>query len=292
MASGQWETTRRLVEAAKEVLAEEQPMTLRQLFYRLVSTEMVENTRADYQRLSRVMTKGREDGQIPFEWMVDRSRPTYEPNVFENPQQYLDVVKRSYRRNYWQGQPLHVEIWTEKDAIIGSIEEVTDELGVTVQVGRGFNSATRANDIAQLFASIGKSKMVFYLGDHDPSGRCIEAEAYERIKRYGSGPFQVKRLAVHAGDIKRYKLPPLRVKDTDSRAAAYRERYGDRCVELDALPPAELRRRIRRAVESVMDIEAWNRAVEVEKVEHACISDIVSTWPTVMTTTPTVEEMT
>jgi hypothetical protein len=45
--------TRNLITDAQEALAAESPMTLRQLFYRLVSSGLLENSRADYQRLSR-----------------------------------------------------------------------------------------------------------------------------------------------------------------------------------------------------------------------------------------------
>ena len=68
-------------------------MTLRQLFYRLVSIQTLENTHAHYQKLSRVLTKGRERGFIPFEWMTDRSRAQYKPSMWENPKEFVKTVK-------------------------------------------------------------------------------------------------------------------------------------------------------------------------------------------------------
>jgi hypothetical protein len=251
-------------------------MTVRQLFYRLVSAEYLENTRGDYCRLSRVLTRAREEGAIPFEWIVDRSRPTYAPSVFDDVKAGLRALRNCYRKNYWQDQPFHCEVWCEKDAVIGSIEPVSDELGVTVRVGRGFNSATRVHEIARLFNATDKPIRVFYLGDHDPSGRCIEAELCERTLRYGSGEFEMRRLAIHAADIKKFNLPPLRVKDSDSRAKTFRREHGSQCVELDALPPAELRRRIREAIESLLDREAWSRALAVEEAERESIEGILS----------------
>jgi hypothetical protein len=246
------------------------------LFYRLVSAALLENIRADYCRLSRVLTRAREEAAIPFEWIVDRSRPTYAPSVFDNLQDGLRVLRDCYRKDYWQDQPFHTEIWCEKDAVIGSIQPVTDELGVTVRVGRGFNSATCVNEIAQRFATLEKPIRVFYLGDHDPSGHCIETELYARALRYGSGEFEMSRLAIHAADIRKFKLPPLRVKESDSRAETFRREHGTQCVELDALPPAELRRRVREAIEGLLDPEAWNRALTVEKVERESIETIVT----------------
>jgi hypothetical protein len=294
MASGQLVKTRKLIDAAAEALTAERPMTVRQLFYRLVSTKALENTRADYVKLSRVLTRAREDGEIDFADIVDRSRPEYEPNVWKDLPGYLRAVGRDFRRDLWRDQPWHVEVWVEKDAIIGSIEDLAVvELGVTVRVGRGFMSATRCHEIAELFTSTDKPKCVFYLGDHDPSGRCIESELYERVIRYSENTlerccddyseevdnewcFKMIRLAIHESDIKLYNLPPLRVKVTDSRSKTFKRQYGSQCVELDALPPTELRRRIKDAVEELIDWDVWNRAIAVEKVEKASIERLVN----------------
>jgi hypothetical protein len=283
MAQGQWQATTRLISAAQRILAVEQPMTLRQLFYRLVSTGEIQNTRADYQRLSSITSRARERGEIPFEYIVDRSRPEYAPYVFDNTREYLAAISNGYRRNYWADQPVHVEIWTEKDALTGSISDVTNELGVTVRVGRGFVSASKAYEIAALFGGIKKLIHVFYLGDHDPSGRCIESEIRARVQRYGSGSFRMRRLAIHRGDIRKFRLPPLRIKDADPRAAAFFARHGANCVEVDALPPSELRRRIKDAVVDLMDTDRWNRAVAVERVEQASIANAVAAWPSMRT---------
>ena len=95
---------------------------------------------------------------------------------------------------------------------------------------------------------------------------------------YGSH-FTLKRLAIFAGDIKKFNLPPLRVKMTDSRANGFLRKYSNACVELDALPPVELRRRIRDGVEQLLDKNLWSRAIEVECVELASIRDTVARWP-------------
>jgi hypothetical protein len=279
MAKAEWRETTKLVDRAVKILEEQNPMTVRQLFYQLVSLGAIANNRADYQTVSRVLTKARNDGRCPFNFIVDRSRPEYSPNVWDDVTGYGEAVKRSYRKNYWATQPLHIEIWVEKDAIIGSIEDVTGELGVTVRVGRGFQSTTKVHEIATRFAGIVKPITVFYLGDHDPSGRCAETELQKRVRKHRSGPFTIKRLAIFADDIRKFKLPPLRVKQTDSRSKGFLRKYSDECVELDALPPAETRKRIRVAVEALLDKKLWNRAVEIEQVELASIIDTVSRWP-------------
>jgi hypothetical protein len=188
MARGEWRSTTDLVTAAIAILDAESPMTIRQLFYRLVSAGSIENDRSSYQRVSRMMTTARDDGRCDPTYIVDRSRPEYSPSVWEDSSAYAEVIKSSYRKDYWATQPNHVEIWVEKDAIIGSIEGVTNELGVTIHVWRGFASTTKTHEIAQRFAKIKKPIVVFYLGDHDPSGRVIESDVRSRVQRYRIPP--------------------------------------------------------------------------------------------------------
>jgi len=276
VAQAEWKRTTDLIDAAAAILGIQQPMTIRQLFYRLVSAGLIPNDRKNYQLVSRIMTKARDDNRIPFEYITDRSRPEYRPNVWDDAAGYFATVKSSYRKNYWQNQTNHVELWVEKDAIIGSIESVTDELGITVRVGRGFLSTTRAHEIAEHFRRINKPITVFYLGDHDPSGQAIETDIQVRVRGYGSGAFELKRLAIFKSDIKRFKLPPLRIKRTDSNAGKFLSKYGDAGVELDALPPDELRKRITNAVEKLIDLPTWERAKATEGAERASIERVAA----------------
>jgi hypothetical protein len=288
MAKGEWGFVTKLIDAALDILKEESPMTIRQLFYRMVSQTLLENSKLDYQRLSRFMTKAREDGRCDYDLIVDRSRPVYEKSVWKDPSGYARAVRNSYHKDYWAMQPRYCEIWAEKDAIVGSIEDLTNDLGVTLRVGRGFLSATRVNDIAQHFANCEKPKTVFYLGDHDPSGQEIETTAFKKVwDRFAqlaplgeefSWVVDIKRLAIHESDITLFDLPPLKIKDSDSRAAKFRKTHGAHCVELDALPPTELRRRIREAVEGQLDLTLWNRAIEIEEVELRSVTEFAERW--------------
>jgi hypothetical protein len=279
MAKAEWQETTSFIEAMISILDAEHPMTVRQLFYRLVSVGIIGNSLREYQRVSRLSTKARRDERCPFEYIVDRSRPTYSPGVFDDCAQYANVIRRSYRKDHWQLQPNHIEVWSEKDAVMGSIEDTTDELGITVRVARGFMSATRINDIAEELYGIPKPTTILYLGDHDPSGHSIEQSAHDKVQaRYleigGSRPIEILRLAIHKADIEEFSLPPLRVKDSDSRAGGFRLKFGGECVELDALPPSELRARIKAAVEARRDELAWQKSVHIEQVEIKSIMDI------------------
>lgn len=270
--------TTALIDAAISILAEQNPMTIRQLFYRLVSKQRVPNNLASYQLVSRVMTKCRDDGRCPFEWIADRSRPVYAAVGFDDAVEYAASMRDGYRKNYWATQPEHVEVWVEKDAIVGSIEEVCNKLGVTIRVGRGYWSTTAAHAIAEIFSAIEKPITVFYCGDHDPSGQNIQSELYSRILGYGSGDFKMERLAISKEDIAQFNLPPLPVKNSDPRASGFVRTHGNECVELDALPPVELRRRIEEAVKLNTDDDLWAEAEAIEQKEQMRIQDAVNQW--------------
>lgn len=139
-------------------------------------------------------------------------------------------------------------------------------------------------ELAQrLMGKKGKDVRIFYIGDHDPSGVSIQSDIENRLRdsmvRLGWSDDDVlpliTRLAIHAEDIEAFNLPALKVKDSDSRSDTFREQHGHECVELDALPPTELRQRIKNAVEDVLDLEKWNRAIAVEGVELNSIQDFV-----------------
>jgi 5S rRNA maturation endonuclease (ribonuclease M5) len=282
MARGEWEQTTQFIRTASEILEAEHPMTVRQLFYRLVSAGVLKNSDKHYHYVSRMMTKARLDGRIEFDWIVDRSRPEYEASVWKDVTAYGKAIKNSYRKDYWELQPCYAEIWCEKDAVIGSIQDVTNDYGVRVVVGRGFQSTTRVQEIAERLASKQDKEIhVFYLGDHDPSGVDIQRDLRERVWSAlldldACPSLEIERLAIHASDIQDFNLPPLLVKDSDSRAAEFTAKHGPNCVELDALPPSELRRRIAEAVEGILDKEGWDRAVRIEGVELASIRDFVA----------------
>src|ERR1700676_1041524 len=122
VAKAEWAKTTKLIDAAVDILEEQHPMTIRQLFYRLVSIGMIENSKKHYQMVIRLMTTARLDGRCDFDYIVDRSRPEYKHSVWDDCGDYLNSVKHGYRKDYWALQDNHVEVWVEKDAIIGSIE--------------------------------------------------------------------------------------------------------------------------------------------------------------------------
>jgi len=131
--------TIKLIEAARDVLAENQPMTVRQVYYQLFSGQVIENNRSAYQAVSSALVDARQEGLIPWEWIEDRLRRPRYVSMWDDLGDFVGSVGRQYRRDVWATQPRLVECWLEKDALSGIFEDVPNPYGVTLNVGRGYD---------------------------------------------------------------------------------------------------------------------------------------------------------
>ena len=245
--------TRRKIEAARAVLATGYPMTLRQVFYQLVSGQVLKNTMGEYKSLSRALVEGRKAGMIPWDWIEDRLRRPREIAMWDDLADYRETIVGAYRRNVWAEQSQYIEAWLEKDALSGICEAVLRPYGVTLNVGRGYDSWTSIKDAAGRYGD-GDGVTVLYFGDLDPSGEDMVRSLGERLAWFGAYP-EIVKCALVPADIAQHNLPPALAKRSDSRRAAYVERFGDVSVELDALPVAVLRARLRDAVVARLDAD-------------------------------------
>ena len=71
------------------------------------------------QRVYRLLKEARERGIIPWEWIVDESRELERASSWDDPEAYARCVINRYRRDYWNQQPVRVEVWSEKGTIRG-----------------------------------------------------------------------------------------------------------------------------------------------------------------------------
>jgi hypothetical protein len=245
-----------LIDAARAVLEAAHPMTLRQTYYALVVRKVIENIEREYNRLKKALTKARYGGLIPFSWIIDPSRDPRTPAMWDDLADFASVVDQ-YRSDVWRTQPAYLEVWLEKDALSRIFADVLAYFGVTLNVGRGYDSTSSIGKAARRLRS-GDGTTVLYYGDFDPCGEDMVRSLRERLGRLGCRP-EIIKCAITPDDIVRYNLPPDPCKLGDRRTAAHIARHGDVAVELDALPVDVLRDRIRSEVEARMDLEALNQ---------------------------------
>jgi len=255
--------TQSLIEATHAILAEYHPMTLRQVYYQLVSGQVLENKESVYKGLSRTLVLARQEGAIPWDWIEDRTRRPRAVSMWDDLPDFADTVCRAYRRDVWATQPRRVECWLEKDALSGIFEEVLNPYGVTLRVAKGYPSASAIHTAAMSYGD-GDGVTVLYFGDFDPTGKDIPRHLRDDLALYGSRP-EIVLCALTRDDIRDYDLPPNPTKATDSRAAAFVAKHGDISVELDALPLAVLQDRIRTETEKRMDLDALE---QIRVTEH------------------------
>lgn len=246
-----------------EYAAQGYELTLRQVYYQLVARGYIPNNERSYKNLGNLINDGRLAGLIDWYAIVDRTRNIKRNAHWEDPQSVIESAKYSYMLDRWQHQPNYVEVWVEKDALIGIVSQICRKLDVPHFSCRGYTSQSEMWAAAQRFINQDhrESRTIIHLGDHDPSGIDMTRDIRERLALFGAD-VDVKRVALTMEQIERFSPPPNPTKLTDARASGYISEYGHECWELDALEPKIITSLIRNEVTALMDADLF------EEVEH------------------------
>jgi hypothetical protein len=252
-----------------ELLDAHKPDTVRGNMYLVVSHGWLPDTGdKSYDRVQRLLVRLRECGAVPFSWVVDNVRSTIKPSSWSGLADFADTVKDAYRLDFWARLPEYIEIIVEKDTVAGKLAVVTREYDVPLHPIRGYNSTTFCWQIARGWDDITKPIIIYYIGDHDPSGRDLERDVRVRLERYAKRPFKWVRLAVNPEHFAQFDIIPLKPKKTDSRYRKFVAKYGTACAEVEAIPATDLREMVRTAIESHIPAGAWKRLLRVEQKER------------------------
>lgn len=298
---GRSAASRSIADAALAELREQRPQTLRQAYYRLVSTGHLPKTEAAYRKLKGLLRDLREEGTLPWAWLADHTRFVLRSRTFDGIEGLLADSAALYRADLMRRQSVAIQVWAESDSIGSVIAEVADGYSVPVFVGRGYGARgylwSAAQDIvAALDAN--KTMLILHVGDHDPSGEDIARDVQETLRRYTVagltgrpvreverqlGPEELadlttdvvfERLALTSEQINAYDLPVRPVKATDSRSAGY---TGVGAVEVEALPRQALLDLVEDAIVSELDLAALEVAEEAERSERDIARRIAAT---------------
>jgi hypothetical protein len=258
------------------------PITLRQLFYRLVSELWIPNTRKYYQRLSEYTAKGRRDGTFPD--LTDRTRRITEYRTFDSPRQALSYTSRIYRRDRTEGQDVSIYMGVEKDGMASQLETwFTEPLGLPVVALGGYASQSFVDQVVEHVTDQDRDAVLIYAGDHDPTGWDIDRDFIERTDCFA----EVRRVALDPALVVQYQLPSAvdndeltaAKLDRDPRAKGFVRRFGALTqVELDALPVDVLRQLYQDAVDEFWDRDLYRTAVEQETAEREQLQRLARDW--------------
>jgi len=235
-------------------------VTLRQLFYRLVSEGMLPNTKHAYQHLSRLTAEARREGWFPA--LFDRTRVIHRPPSWPSLNACLAGARRGFRLDRTEGQAANVVLAVEKHGLVELLLAWFGGLGLPVVALGGYPSQSCVDQVAGLVADDTRPAVLLYGGDFDPSGEDIGRDF---IRRTGCWA-EVRRVALTPEQVAEHDLPVMMGKATDSRANGFTARHGQLVqVELDALPPDTLRRAYEDALAQWWDDAAYAGVLAAEE---------------------------
>lgn len=287
----------KLIEQANEIIesyaAQGYSLTLRQLYYQFVSRGYIPNNDKEYKRLGETISNARRAGLIDWDAIVDRTRYLRKPSSWLTPAEIVDSAAASFRLDPWRNQKAYVELWFEKDALLGVFERAAEKYRLPYFSCRGYGSDSELWGAAQRIKAKNedeyKNCVVLHLGDHDPSGIDMTRDIEDRLHLFGAH-VAVERLALNMSQVREYNPPPNPAKETDSRFADYVEKFGDESWELDALEPTVLVNLVNEAAARYVDTRAWNKVIKQEAEYRERLQLCANEWPQVSNFLDTVAE--
>jgi hypothetical protein len=278
-----------IIQRSNEILAEYDgqglTLTLRQLYYQFVARDLfpdswihpVEKTKnhfRNYKKLQAIVNDARLAGLIDWSYLEDRTRNLMSYRSETTAANAVAKLSRAYTENLWLDQEYYVEVWVEKDALLGIVEQATNLYATPYFSCRGYTSQSEVWSAAQRFIAANKPSVVIHLGDHDPSGVDMTRDIRDRMELFGADQVEIKRVALTMAQVRRHNPPPNFAKETDSRHANYVALYGVNSWELDALEPRQLVRLIQDTTARFIDLPQWLVSKEREAIARKQLETI------------------
>jgi hypothetical protein len=237
--------TRVLLESVHEILVqyvEQLPLTLRQVFYRLVAAYAYEKTENAYESLGETLNRARRAQVVPFDAIRDDGATALWPREFLSPEDFWQMLNEQvedFTLSAQDGQAQYLELWVEAAGMAPmAFNAVNPKYGVPVFSSGGFDLTTIKYEAARRFLERDRPTVVVHVGDYDPSGISLFEAAREDVTAFyrdlgGEQPPEFLRAAVTPEQIQRFNLPTAPPKKKDKRGA-----FTDTItVQAEALPP-------------------------------------------------------
>jgi hypothetical protein len=254
------------------------PITGRGVGYKLFTAGLIPSmARNEMQRVYRLLKEAREDGYIPWGWIVDETRELERVPTWDDPADYARCVAQSYRRDFWNQQPHRVQVWSEKGTVSGLLQPVLKEYAVGFNPVHGFNSSTNTHEASVDFD--GRPVIILYVGDFDPSGMFMsEKDLPNRFAKYDGGHIALKRIALTTKQLTGLPSFPATDKRKDPRYKWFHANHGGHCWELDAMDPNDLRACVKREIKKLIEPVAWKRCEVVNRAEQESLKTVIGNW--------------
>jgi hypothetical protein len=272
---GRNKATIKLVEAMYKIAEDAHPITGRGIGYKLFAAGLIGGM-SEMNKVYRALKVAREEGDIPWEWIVDETRDLELISMWRNGAQFARGY--FYRRDLWQTQSKTVELWAEKGTVRGLLWPVLAKLGVGFRVMHGFTSATSAWEVCNQ-GNDDRPPVALYVGDWDPSGMCMtEQDLPRRIAEYGGHHIELKRIALTAEQTGPLQSFSVETKRGDPRYKWFKKTYGDQCWELDAMDPRRLRDLVEAEINALIVRPLWQQQEAIQEREKQSIEIQLRHW--------------
>lgn len=253
-------------------------MTLRQLYYQLVTKNVLANSKKSYTSLGGTVSDARLSGRMDWDAIEDRGRQPKRASEFDDVNELMRAALASYRLPRWAGQEYYVELWVEKDALAGVLWSMAYDHHVTLMVNKGYSSQSAMYEAAKRFKAHQDDHrpVLLYLGDMDPSGEDMVRDVTDRLTMFGVDDLEVIKVALTMDQVDEHDPPPNPAKVQDPRAEDYIAKHGTSSWEVDALPPDVLWRVIEDAIRPYVDQEKVDLIKEREERDKVRLRDAAS----------------
>lgn len=268
-------------------------LTLRQLYYQLVTRDIVPNKQSEYSKLSTLLKEGRMAGIVDWDAIEDRLRKPQKPASFDSPIDILEAAINQYALPRQEGQNTYIEVWVEKDALSGVLKRITEKYHIPILVCRGYSSASAMFDSYQRFKEAynqNQAIKVIYLGDFDPSGEDMVRDIKDRTMEFIMGDmrfdteyeaevdfkFSISKIALTTEQIRKYNPPPNPAKMTDPRAKDFVKKHGATSWEVDALRPEVLNKILEDSIKEHLDEDMFHEIVSREEEDKDKLRSLIS----------------
>ena len=271
------------VQQILEEYQEHLPLTVRQIYYRMIAVYRHPKGDSFRDSLYDLMVNARRAGDIPFESIRDdgiQGGGYWDPDL-DSHLRSIDRVLTNYDADRQAGQDIRLEAWCESAGMLPQLRRICDDYSIPVYSCGGFNSVTAVKRIAETVAAYDQDTVMLHLGDYDPSGISI----YERVVRdvqaflADDAPhreFRGVRVVLTEEQIAEYGLPMERIETEDTRSkASIKAGLTEKC-ELEALAPDQIARILRERIDENIDPDQREETLEREEQDRARLESLPS----------------
>ena len=244
------------------------PTNARFLFYELVQRGQLSKERTGARRpdqnLHVALTDIREDGRIPWDWIVDETRSVEDFTGYPTIKQGALAQLLYITLDPWRGRAPF--ILTESRSLTGVLRPIVSEYRARIAPTNGQCGGFLRTDVAPLLRPADR---VVYLGDLDLAGNQIEDNTRRVLEREAGGPLRWERLALTREQVEQYDLPIIIKHDR-----RYKDGRPHEAVETEAISQRILIDILRTRLDQLLP-EPLARVLERERRQRARLASIL-----------------